>query len=279
MTDTDLLSTRAGLRSRPAAYSVIDRCLTAQASSSPRSWLARQIGLSPLTADARPWFSGALGELEVARLLRGLDERWTVLHSVPTSSTGTDVDHLLIGPAGVFPINTKAVGGHVWVGRARILVNGHREDFVRKSESEARRVHRALRNATGASLFVRPVLVFVDPGRMTVRELPSSVTVLQADDLLPWLAAQEELYPAARVAELVEAADRPVTWSAGGSPSEDTRRQLQRFDRLRAEVEEADRRLRSSKFAAALLAVAASVTAITVVLPGLLVETITVLVR
>jgi hypothetical protein len=188
---------------------------------------------------------------------------------VPISSTGTDVDHLLIGPAGVFPINTKAVSGHVWVGRARILVNGHRKEYVRKSETEARRVHRALREATGASLFVRPVLVFVDPGRMTVRELPSSVTVLQADDLLSWLSAQDELYPASRVAELVEAADRPTTWTAGGGPSEDTRRQLQRFDRLRAEVDEAQRRLRSTKLAAALLAIAASVTSATIALPAL----------
>ncbi|BDI22162.1 nuclease-related domain-containing protein [Herbiconiux sp. L3-i23] len=272
MSESDIALVRPGLRSRPAAYSVIDRCLAIQNEAVPRGWLARQLGASPLAPDARAWFAGAVGELEVARLLDGLDERWTVLHSVPVGKKGADVDHLLIGPAGVFPINTKAVRGSVWVGRARILVDGHRENFVAKSEAEARRVHRALSDATGASLFVRPVLVFVDPRRMTVRELPSSVTVLQADDLLPWLSDQEELYPASRVAELVDAADRETTWHFPGGPAVDVRRQLQRFERLRAEVREADRRRRSARLAGALLCVAAVMTTVAIVLPALLLE-------
>lgn len=272
MSESDITLPRSGLTSRPAAYSVIDRCLSVQSAASPRTWLARQLGASPLAPAARPWFRGAVGELTVARLLDGLDDRWSVLHSVPVGKSGAEVDHLIIGPAGVFPLSTKAVRGDVWVGRARILVNGRRENFVAKSETEARRVHRALRDATGASLFVRPVLVFVDPGRMTVRELPSSVTVLQADDLLPWLAAQVELYPSARVAELVAAANRGTTWQFSGGPAVDMRRQLQRFDRLRSEVQEADRRRRSTRVAGALLCVVATMATVALTLPAFLTE-------
>jgi hypothetical protein len=32
---------------------------------------------------------------------------WTVLHSVPVGTGSTDIDHIAIGPAGVFTLNTK----------------------------------------------------------------------------------------------------------------------------------------------------------------------------
>ncbi|MFD1712967.1 nuclease-related domain-containing protein [Amnibacterium flavum] len=256
-----------GLLTRPAAYSVIDRCLHHQAALRPRSWFARQIGATPLAVEAKPWFDGARGELEVARLLEGLGEGWTVLHSVPVGKANTDVDHVLIGPAGVFTINTKAVRGHVWVGRSRILVNGRREDFIAKSEREARRVHRLLTAATGSSVFVRPVLVFVEPHRLTVRERPASVATLPARALIRWLHGQEEVYPASRVAELVEAADRPSTWGRAADDGIETRRQIQRFERLLAEVDDAAHRRRTAKLAGVLLALTAALVAVGGYLP------------
>lgn len=258
---------QTGLRTRPAAYSVIDRCLDLQSTAPERSWFARQIGRNPLSDEARPWFDGARGELEVARLLRELGDDWTVLHSVPVGKSGTDIDHILIGPAGVFTLNTKAVRGHVWVGRSRILVNGRREDYIVKSEREARRVHRLLTAATGWSVFVRPALVFVEPHRFTVRERPGIVATLPARHLVLWLRNQEELYPADRVRALVEAADRPSTWGRTSCDLVDTRRQLQRFDRLRAEVDDAVRRRRSTKVAAVLLAFGVTLVAVGSYLP------------
>src|SRR5690606_36128291 len=50
---------------------------------------------------------GALGELEVGRLLDQLDSEWFAFHAVPVGSAGSDVDHIVIGPGGVFTINSK----------------------------------------------------------------------------------------------------------------------------------------------------------------------------
>jgi len=202
-----------------------------------------------LLPEARSPFADALGELKVARSLAALGAGWSIFHSVPVGEQGAEVDHLLIGPAGVFTVNTKSVGGHVWVGRTRILVSGRREDYVGKSEREARRVHKRLSAATGSSVFVRPILVFVEPRRLTIRDHPASVTVLADGELLGWLREQTTVYPAGRVRDLVDAADVASTWSGESAGGDETRRQIQRFERLDAEVCEARRRMRTTKLA------------------------------
>lgn len=52
---------------------------------------------------------------------------WHVLHSIPLGTGKSDIDHLLIGPGGVFTINPKNhPGGKVWVGEHAFRVNGQR---------------------------------------------------------------------------------------------------------------------------------------------------------
>ena len=83
-----------------AAASVMAECLRVQADVLPRSAFGRFIGRSPLSDDSLPWYLGALGELDVAARLASLDEGWTVLHSVPVGTRGSDVDHVVVGAAG-----------------------------------------------------------------------------------------------------------------------------------------------------------------------------------
>ena len=64
----------------PAA-AVIAACLQAQASVPLRSGVSRLFGRSPLSDDSRPWYLGALGELQVAQQLGTLGSGWTVLHA------------------------------------------------------------------------------------------------------------------------------------------------------------------------------------------------------
>lgn len=73
----------------PAA-SVIAECLRVQADVPPRGALARFFGRSPLSDDSRPWYLGALGEQQVAQRLSALGTEWTVLHSVPAGTRGSD---------------------------------------------------------------------------------------------------------------------------------------------------------------------------------------------
>jgi hypothetical protein len=53
------------------------------------------------------WWKGLAGERRVGAELNRLGRHgWRVLHSIPLANKA-DIDHLLIGPGGVFSINTK----------------------------------------------------------------------------------------------------------------------------------------------------------------------------
>lgn len=117
----------------PAA-AVIAACLQAQVSVSPRSGVSRLFGRSPLSDDSRPWYQSALGELQVAHQLAKLGPRWTILHSVPIGERGSDIDHIVIGAAGVLTINTKFhEDARIWVGSKRLLVRGQKTSSPRGS--------------------------------------------------------------------------------------------------------------------------------------------------
>jgi len=75
--------------------------------------------------DARGWYWGVLGEQRVAATLSTLGPEWTVLHSVPVGKGSTDIDHIAIGPAGVFTLNTKySPDSNVWTAGRGLMVNG-----------------------------------------------------------------------------------------------------------------------------------------------------------
>ncbi|AZQ72699.1 NERD domain-containing protein [Streptomyces luteoverticillatus] len=109
------------------------------------------------------WRVGLTGERRVGRELERLSgQGWRALHSIPLPNS-VDIDHLLIGPGGVFNINTKNhPGKSVWVGNDSARVNhGPWQPYTRKVRAEARRVQRVLESYTGTAVQVQPVLVFV----------------------------------------------------------------------------------------------------------------------
>ena len=89
---------------------------------------------------------GATGEEYVGGLLDGLaNGEWSVMHDV-TLGRG-NVDHVLVGPAGVFTVETKSHPGPVYVRR----VHG-------RTLSQAQAQRRAIQEVTGVG--VEPLLVF-----------------------------------------------------------------------------------------------------------------------
>lgn len=175
----------ASLAHRRPAASVIAECLRVQSTVSPNTAVQRFFGVSPLGRDAEPWYVGALGELEVARRLEALGPGWVVLHSVPIGTGSSDLDHVVVGPAGVFTINTKHHRGKTaWVGAKRILVNGQRTDHLRNAAYEAKRTAKLLSAAVGTPVEVTPIIAIVGAKRMTVRERPADVVVLRETELV-----------------------------------------------------------------------------------------------
>jgi Nuclease-related domain len=76
--------------------------------------------------DAVAWRRGAAGERRTARLLSHLERHgWTVLHDLAVPGSRANLDHLVIGPGGVFVIDSKQYrgrlqldpSGRLWHGR------------------------------------------------------------------------------------------------------------------------------------------------------------------
>jgi hypothetical protein len=76
--------------------------------------------------DAVAWRRGAAGERRTARLLEPLERQgWVVLHDLAVPGSRANLDHLLIGPGGVFAIDSKQYrgrleldpSGRLWHGR------------------------------------------------------------------------------------------------------------------------------------------------------------------
>ncbi|WP_344001229.1 nuclease-related domain-containing protein [Microbacterium paludicola] len=219
-------------RATEPAAAVIAECLRAQGRTKPRSLIARSLGLSPLSADSRPWYLGALGELEVARHLSSLGPEWIVLHAVPVGTRGADIDHVVVGPAGVFTINSKFhEDAKVWVGSRRILVNGQKTDHLRHSRFEAKRVRQILANL--GTIPVTPVLAIVGAREITIREQPDDVAVMKSSRLVRWLLRQPSVLDPVALESLRGAITDAARWGAATpyDPSD-----AERFAALQREV-------------------------------------------
>ena len=80
----------------------------------------------PAQLDAGAWRRGAVGERRTARLLGPLErEGWAILHDLAVPGSRANLDHLAIGPGGVFVIDSKQYrgrlqldpSGRLWHGR------------------------------------------------------------------------------------------------------------------------------------------------------------------
>jgi hypothetical protein len=127
---------------------------------------------------------GATGEEQVGGLLEGLSGRgWHVIHDV--SLGRGNVDHVLIGPGGVFTVETKSHPGPVQVGR----VHG---SVLEQAQAQRRTIERAVGE------HVEPLLVFsrawVDRPlrrRKGVRVVPARMLLSYLDRQPQRLTAEE----------------------------------------------------------------------------------------
>lgn len=83
-----------------------------------------------LLADADLWERGADGEAETAKALTVLPpDRWTVLHDVRWPGRQfANIDHVVVGPSGVFVIDSKNWSGQVQVRDGILRQNGFRRE-------------------------------------------------------------------------------------------------------------------------------------------------------
>lgn len=197
---------------RVAGQSVIEK-LRDLAAERPPTWRQRVFGIRPVHPDMKSWLAGARGERIVGAVLKKLGPEWLVLHAVPVGDAHTDIDHIVIGPAGAFTINTKHHKGKtVWAGNRVLKINGQNTDHLRNSRSEAKRAAKLLTAAAGVEAPVRPVIALVDAGKVTVKENLTDVAVVRAGELVAWLNNQVPVLLDEDLTQLRAAALAPDTW-------------------------------------------------------------------
>jgi len=91
------------------------------------------VGLVALSRSARSdpqqWLRGASGERSTAALLDALGpRRWVVRHDLVVPGSRANIDHLVIGPTGVWVVDTKTTRAVVRTGFRRVYFGDRRLD-------------------------------------------------------------------------------------------------------------------------------------------------------
>jgi hypothetical protein len=207
--------------------------------------MARFLGATPLHANARSGYRGALGEIVVAKVLAQLGPAWTVLHDVPLGSGRHDIDHLIIGPAGIYTISTRNHSGkRIRIGGSTFVVDGKKLNHTRQALHGAARAGEILGQVSGRPVVVTPLIVVVNPAKIVVEGKPARVTVLPSNDLKRWLARRPRVLPDRAVVHFSLFADEASTWHRGPVSFADTESRVRQFERLRSEVDSARQRAR-----------------------------------
>jgi Nuclease-related domain len=139
----DLIENRAGASVRVKREQVNSRAPVA-------NFVSRVLGVK---TEESSWRVGMKGEEKVGDELAKLGEGWHFLHAVEIGDRGADIDHVVIGPAGVFTLNTKRhPNGKASVAARSISVNGFTQnDYLRSSVREAKRATTLLRARVGTT--------------------------------------------------------------------------------------------------------------------------------
>jgi hypothetical protein len=170
------------------------------------------------------WQSGAWGEEATAKALRGLErEGWIVLHDLPAQRG--NVDHIVIGPPGVFLLDSKRLSGTVTVDEDG-SVTVHRADDPSLSYRHpggrhllalASETHARIRESSRIRLWVTPVMVvWADLPQRVVND--GRCAYVHGDELVTWLRGREQRIAPSRMQTIVEAVT--AAWTSDLSASQ-----------------------------------------------------------
>ncbi len=238
----------------------MNECLRIQSDARPQSRLARLFGANPLTPGARSWYRDAVGEIRNAKELKNLGEGFTLLHCAPTGDDNTEVDHLVIGPSGIFTVTTRNHSGYrILVADDVLTVNTRRTNHIRDARFEAARAAKLLDPEASGKVTVVPLIAIVDPRSLAFGPTrPADVVVVASSQLARTITRRKGVLEPAQISDLVSRAVRGGTWHDDAHVVDETLRHEARFIRLQQLVESAARR-RATWIAIALLVALAGV--------------------
>jgi Nuclease-related domain len=158
--------------------------------------------------DARAWRKGARGE----RFTGWLPEGWHVFNDVPIGVLGANIDHVVVGPGGVFTVNTKNRSGKVWLAPRTLLVNGIKTDYLPKAVCEAARATDLVSSALGRTVPIHAVLAIVADD-WAIKDQPSDVYVGGPRSVKRWFLEQPTTLTPREVNEVAAVCAKPSTWA------------------------------------------------------------------
>lgn len=128
------------------------------------------------------FFIGARGEERVSNILSTLPDRYHVFNDF--TAGGLHVDHVVVGPAGVFAVETKFWRGKVTIDEGKILVDGTppTRPPLAQVQREAAAVKAELEKA-GWSGAVTPLLVFASDSFVSRMAELNGVVVLNSSEI------------------------------------------------------------------------------------------------
>jgi len=141
------------------------------------------------------FFKGARGEERVAAVLSGLPAGYHVFHGLGGGgllmSGRGDIDHAVVGPTGVFVIETKCWQGIVTCRNGQVRLDGRlpRRDPVAQVRQSGRRVAEWLAAGLEHVPAIRPVVCFAGRGLADGQTTCDEVALCDADDLPAMLTA------------------------------------------------------------------------------------------
>lgn len=112
--------------------------------------------------DVCAYFKGARGEEIVAVWLSaGLPHDYHVFHDFERSGK-LSIDHLVVGPSGIFAVETKFWAGRINVREGTLVVDGMKPSRspIAQANREARALSEYLQRKTGSVYDVKPVVCF-----------------------------------------------------------------------------------------------------------------------
>jgi hypothetical protein len=181
-------------------------------SATVRNLIARALGVK---TDGRNWGVAADAEEKVGRRLASLPHGWHHLHAIPVGDAGSDIDHLVIGPGGVFALDAKHhPGGAVWLTERGVRVNGQSMPYLHKSRSEAEQASKLLTVACSMPVTVQAVVVFIDIEKLVVRGTPNDVAVTTCRELRRFLTKQPVRLSQLTADHIFVMARSNVTWQS-----------------------------------------------------------------
>lgn len=166
--------------------------------------------LSPPTR-IENWQLGSWGEQSTGKALRALErEGWLLLHDLPEGRG--NIDHIAIGPPGVFLLDSKRLDGVATVGDdGRVDVTSFDDPDLRYEFTGtdhvvalAARTHDRIRSVRRISIWVTPVVVlWAEFPQQVVRGRRCSYVA--GDALVDWLRSQPQRIAAQRFDQLAQA--------------------------------------------------------------------------